>query len=88
MILAHSQTSQVGCVNWISDLLSKQKCMKIPTMTLSDFFIYFPPSLLSPWVSVPTLLTHLPGGDKEMFDFSKLKIGDDVIAFDAAGAIM
>jgi uncharacterized membrane protein len=23
-----------------------------------------------------------------MFDFSKLKIGDDVIAFDAAGAIM
>jgi hypothetical protein len=34
------------------------------------------------------LLTRLPGGDKEIVDFSKLKIGDEVVAFDAAGALM
>jgi hypothetical protein len=39
-------------------------------------------------MGVPTLLTRLPGGDKEIVDFSKLKIGDEVVAFDAAGALM
>jgi hypothetical protein len=39
-------------------------------------------------MGAPTLLPCLPGGDKEMHNFFKLKkIGDEVIAFDAAGAL-
>jgi hypothetical protein len=60
--------------------------MKIPTMTSYDFITLL--SVSSFTMGVPTLLTRLPGGDKEIFDFSKLKIGDEVIAFDAAGALM
>jgi hypothetical protein len=49
-------------------------------------------------MGVPTLLTRLPGGDKEIVDFpggdkeivdfSKLKIGDEAVAFDAGGVLM
>jgi hypothetical protein len=39
-------------------------------------------------MGVPTLLTRLPGGDKQIVAFSKLKIGDEAVAFDAAGALV
>jgi len=58
--------------------------MKIPTMTFYDFINLL--SVSSWTMGVLTLLTRLAGGDKELSDFAKLKIGDEVIAFDAAGA--
>ena len=45
--------------------------MKIPTMTSYDFITLL--SVSSFTMGVPTLLTRLPGGGKEIFDFSKLK---------------
>jgi hypothetical protein len=63
----------------ISDVFLARKYMKIPTMTSYDFITLL--SVSSFTMGVPTLLTRLPGGDKEIFDFSKLKIGDEVSAF-------
>jgi hypothetical protein len=50
-------------------------------MTLIRFSLY----ISSLAMGVSTLLPHLPGGDKEMSSFLKLKmlLWDEVIAFDA-----
>jgi hypothetical protein len=57
-----------------------------PFVTLRLYITLLSVSSLT--MGVFTLLTRLPGGDKEMSDFSKLKIGcEEAIAFDAAGAL-
>ena len=53
-------------------------------MTSCDFTALL--SVSSFTMGVPTLLTRLPEGDKEIFDFSEFKSGEEAIALDAAGA--
>jgi hypothetical protein len=81
----------VGCVDEIEIFFPQNKHTKplhirqhrfVLTMTLIRFSLY----ISSLAMGVSTLLPHLPGGDKEMSSFLKLKmlLRDEVIApFDA-----